>query len=442
MGKSNFRALESACLGCLPDCGGHSLETMPKCCDDNFEGAAQRMGTIFLTRHKLACLVFCIFASLLQACGGGSSRRGLVAASPTPGPVPTPTLAPVHISQGGNLAAAISAALPGSIFIVAPGSYGPVTFPPDDRGPITVFADVTAQLSPESMPGAVVIDANDGPVALDISGQSAIVIDGLTVRGATDAGIRVSGCNNVTIQNATVKHNAGDGIRFEDSAVGTVFDNLIFRNAGSGIRTVGTRNLRAINNTVTENGFAGIFIGVAGDPSSAILLENNIVYDNSPYGIAVVASDAEGNFNLNTDGYVGIDPGRNDLTKENIPNLNPLFRSPDRVYGEDVKFFLSIGSPAINAGNPYTDYTLLEIIQPFSCPTAARCDRVTQVDGAPDSPPVDLGFHYPDLVLPTPTPTGTATSTRQSTLPRPTQTRPPTLTPVPTFTSAPTRTPR
>jgi parallel beta-helix repeat protein len=349
--------------------------------------------------------------------------------SQTPPPL---TPVPIHVQQGGDLAAVISIAQPGSIFIVSPGTYGPVVFPTDDRGPIVVFADVTAQLNSESAPGPVVIDAHDGPVALDISGQSSILIDGVTVRGATDAGIRVNGSSNITIQNCTVKHNTGDGIRFEDSVSGTVFDNLIFLNNGSGIRTVGTSDLRAINNTATQNNGAGIFIGDASAPSSGILFENNIVHDNAQVGIAVVASDAQGNFNLNTDGYLGIQPGRSDLTKENIPNLDPLFRFPDRVYGEDVGFFLSRGSLAIDTGDPRTDVALLDIIQLSSCPTAARCDRVTQVDGQPDNAPLDLGFHYPELVLPQPTPTRAPVNTPV----RPT----PTL--KPTRTSTPTRTPR
>lgn len=330
-------------------------------------------------------------------------------------PSVTPTLAPVHIQQGGNLAAAISSALPGSMFIVPPGSYGPVAFPSDDRGPITVYADVTAQLSPESAPGPVVIDAHDGPVALDISNQSSIVIDGVTVRGATDAGIRVSGSNNITIQNSTVKHNTGDGIRLEDSFGGTVFDNLVFLNNGSGIETVGTSSVRVINNTATQNTGPGIFIGDASSPSNGILFENNIVHDNAQVGIAVVASGAEGNFNLNTGGYSGILAGPNDLTKDNIPSLDPLFRFPDTVQGEDFGFFLSSGSPAIDAGDPSTDLDLIDIIQGASCPSAARCDRVTQVDGQPDDLPLDLGFHYPDLVLPQPTATPLPTNTRVKT---------------------------
>ncbi len=231
---------------CPPNYIGHSAETMRKYSGYHTKGATERMGTTSLARHRLACTAFCLGAILLQACGGGGSPRRSGAPTLTPTPVSsqsmpsvTPTLAPVHIQQGGNLAAAISSALPGSMFIVPPGSYGPVAFPSDDRGPITVYADVTAQLSPESAPGPVVIDAHDGPVALDISNQSSIVIDGVTVRGATDAGIRVSGSNNITIQNSTVKHNTGDGIRLEDSFGGTVFDNLVFLNNGSGIRNRG-----------------------------------------------------------------------------------------------------------------------------------------------------------------------------------------------------------
>ena len=320
--------------------------------------------------------------------------------------------------------------------IVSPGDYGPVVFPPDDRGPIVVVADVTAQLNSESAPGAVVIDAHDGPVALDISGQSWIVIDGVTVRGATYAGIRVKGSSNITIQNSTAKHNTGDGIRFEDSVSGAVFDNLVFLNNGSGIRTVGTSNLRVINNTATRNDGAGmIFIGDASHPSGGILFENNIFNENAQVGIAVVSSDAQGNFNLNTDGYVGIQPGRSDFTKDNIPNLDPLFRFPDTVYGEDFGFFLTRGSLAIDAGDPSTDFDLIDVIQPPSCPSAARCDRVTQVDGRPDEPPVDLGFHYPELVLPQPTPTRLPTNTRVATSVRTTPTR------TPTRTLTPTRTP-
>jgi parallel beta-helix repeat protein len=352
--------------------------------------------------------------------------------------MPTSVMTQLRVQPDGDIAAVINNAQPGTMIIVPPGIYGPLIFPSGNRGPMVVFADVTAQLSPESAPGAVVIDARDGPVALDISGQSSIVIDGVTARGATDAGVRVSGSQNITIQNCTVKHNTGDGIRFENSVFGAVFDNLVFANDGTGISTVGTSNLRAINNTAVENG-NGILIG---DASSAILFENNIIYHNTQVGIGVVASDAQGNFNLNTDSYLGIQPGPNDRTKDNIPGLDPLFRFPDTVHSEDVGFFLSTGSPAIDAGDLNTDVALLDVIQPPSCPTGARCDRVTQVDGQPDEPPVDLGFHYPELVLPQPTPTPVPVNTSVRKTPTRTGSVGATPTPKPTRTVTPTRTPK
>jgi parallel beta-helix repeat protein len=413
----------------------------------------------------------CLAALVLYACGGGGGGGGfgggttgggatntpvaIGTPSPTGGPGPGGSV----IVVSGDIVAAAKQAPAGSTLAVVAGSYPAIVLQPGDlAGQITLLADTTGALS-GGVPGAVVVVAGSASAAVSVAGQDQLTLDGFTVRGGSSAGILIEDSSAVTVRNCIVTDSTFDGVRFERSADGLVFDNLVFNNAGAGISAFGSPNLRVINNTVFQNQESGIFLGFDETSSTASnggTVENNIVNMNLPAGMGIVVDTGspssldgfQGDYNLNTDGYSGPDPGAHDL------NTDPLFVPPG---GQD--FFLNVPlagsgeSPAIDAGDPDTDPDLV----------AALAQRTTQLDSTLDMNAVDLGYHHPvAAVAPTATPrprttrsptrtptravTGLpgATPTRTPTPGGPTRTRTQTATPTPTHRGplhSPTRTP-
>ncbi len=61
--------------------------------------------------------------------------------------------------------------------------------------------------------------------------STAVLVDGVTVRGASDAGIYVGQSRDIIVRNSTVTHNVA-GIEIENSRHADVFDNLATHNTG------------------------------------------------------------------------------------------------------------------------------------------------------------------------------------------------------------------
>ncbi|MFI5398716.1 MAG: right-handed parallel beta-helix repeat-containing protein, partial [Candidatus Binatia bacterium] len=283
----------------------------------------------------------------------------------------------------------------------------------DVRGPIALVADVTGTLT-NSSAAPITIDAAGAPSAIALSGipeGSAVIIDGLTLRGGVTAGLSVDSSPGTTVQNCVIAHNQGDGVLLTASGGGGVFNNLIFGNSGAGIRALGSDQTRLINNTVYGNTDVGIVIGDAQRPSPNAEVENNIVNMNRPVGIAVDPNSITGyraDYNLNTDGYAaGVPLGAHDRMTD------PQFMLPT---GLAPDFHLAAGSRAIYAGDPATAANLAGLLQPGT----------TQESGVPDCYFVDLGYHYPASIkcaAPTPTPPTTpiAKKTPKPKPPKPTK---------------------
>ena len=313
------------------------------------------------------------------------------AATPTPTGTPVGRVVVVH--SGGNIADAARAAPPGSTILVAPGLYIPVDLQAGDlQGPIALVADVSG-LQTDSPPAAVTINVRGASAGIHLSGQSNVTVDGFTVRGAARAGVLVEQSTSIVVRNCAVTDTRGDGMLFDGSSSTLVLNNLIFGNSGSGIEVRGSSDIRVVNNTLYQNQDAGIAVGDAAEPSSTIVVRNNIANLNTPTGLrADPSTDGyDADYTLNTDGYGADTPaGSHDV----IGNIaNPLFIAPTR---ED--FHLANGlsgsqSPAVDAGDPAIDADIAN----------ALGQRTTQTDGSADTPPVDLGYHYPP-VPPTPTP--------------------------------------
>lgn len=288
----------------------------------------------------------------------------------------------IIVRPPASIAQAAKRAPSGSTIIVAPGVYAPVTLAEGDLlGPITMLADVTGALT-NSAAAAVVIDAKGQSPAFALSDQNDVTIDGFTLRGTVDAGVLVQGGSDVVVQNATISGGTGDGVRFESSTNGLVFDNLIYNNSGRGIALSETTSLRVINNTVYNNANTGM---LASD-SCDLNVENNIFNRNQPTGIVETATgEYSADFNLNTDGYGTTTPaGAHDI------NRDPLFVAPGVGDFHLARGLAGSTSPGINSGDPATAQDIASVLE----------SRSTQNDGTLDTPPVDLGYHYPGSTPP------------------------------------------
>jgi parallel beta-helix repeat protein len=321
----------------------------------------------------------------------------------TPTPVGTPGRV-VIVRPGGSIASAARAAPPGSTIVVAPGLYAPVDLTSGNlQGPITLLADVSG-IQTDSAAAPVTISVRGGTAGIHLAGQSNVTVDGFSVRGATSAGVLVEQSDGVIVQNCTVTGTRGDGILFDSSSSALAFNNVVLGNSASGIQVRGSSDVRLINNTLYQNQDAGIVVGDATDPSTAIMVRNNIVNLNTPTGLtADPATDGyDADYNLNTDGYGAETPaGSHDI----IGNIaNPLFIAPTREDFHLAKGLSGSQSPAVNAGDPDIEAEIL----------GALGRRTTQTDGSIDAAPVDLGYHYP-AVPPTPTPKPKPTRTSTST---------------------------
>ena len=86
-----------------------------------------------------------------------------------------------------------------------------------------------------------------------------VLIDGVTVSGASDAGIYVGQSDNIIVRNSTAEYNVA-GIEIENSSNADVHDNTATHNAGGilvfdlpNVPKVGGHSTRIFNNKVVEN---------------------------------------------------------------------------------------------------------------------------------------------------------------------------------------------
>ncbi|MFI5367320.1 MAG: right-handed parallel beta-helix repeat-containing protein, partial [Candidatus Binatia bacterium] len=339
---------------------------------------------------------------------------------------------------GESIANTAKTAPAGATIIVGPGLYAPVVFQAGDiQDGLYFFADVTGELTGAS-PAPVVIEARGGAAAVKLSGQSNVIFDSFTLRGGAVAGFLAVSSPGTTVEDCIISGNRDNGVLFQDADNGLVFNNLVTNGGGVGIQVLGSAGVEVINNTVYGSAQSGLSVSGA---SSDTFVENNI-FSHNRQGIVVDASATgyQADFNLNTDGYHGTGSGPDDVLTD--PEL--IFPAQgDPTGGAD--FHLAQSSPAIDAGDANIGADLEAFLEQLT----------TQSDGTLDSPPPDLGYHYPAPVQPTPvvkstrtaTPRpGTPTATRKPVTGTPTRTLTPTTTPKGahggTPTPRPTKTPR
>jgi hypothetical protein len=374
--------------------------------------------------------------------GGGSGTTpavGVATATPTPTPAPPPTAVPsLVVLPGESIANTAKHASAGATIIVSPGIYAPLAFNPGEiQDGLYFFADVSGEFAGTS-PAPVIIDANGRAAAVELSSQSNVTFDSFTLRGGRVAGFLATSSPGTSLLDCIVTGNRGDGVQVDGADAGLIFNNLITDSGGAGVRVLGTSSIDIINNTIFNSAQTGLTVDHA---STAVVVENNIFTDNHPSGEGIVvdapAASYQGDFNLNTDGYRGTEPGPDDVSAD------PQFLFPaNGDPGAGADFHLTQSSPAVDAGDANTAADLASTLEQLT----------TQSDGTVDNPPPDLGYHYPAPVLsPTPPPRATRTATPRAATPHPgtpTGTRRPagTATPAPASaagrTARPTKTPR
>jgi parallel beta-helix repeat protein len=116
-----------------------------------------------------------------------------------------------------------------------------------------------------------------------------VLVDGVTVSGASDAGIYVGQSNNIIVRNSRAEYNVA-GIEIENSMNADVHDNVATKNAGGilvfdlpNLKIMGGHSTRIFNNQIVENdtqNFAPPGNIVAGVPTGTgvLLMANRNVH--------------------------------------------------------------------------------------------------------------------------------------------------------------------
>lgn len=328
----------------------------------------------------------------------------------TPGPLPTLIGEPLYVRGGagndGNdgrspaqafrtISRAVSRLRDGQILVVGPGVYNEAILdPPGGTAavPRLFLADPTGERTGDGA-AAVVIDASGvedaqriPAPAIRISGAPFVVIDGFQLVGGATAGIHVRlGSDRAAIRNCEVFRNSGDGILVQSSLDVTLFNNLIYENTRRGIAVVGSPESRVVHNTIVANEDAGLFIGTRGDRASTnAVLRNNIVQDNVAANVqvttepenSVVGYDSLSNLVFPAQYEPGSLPRRLDIDED--AGFESALRGNFRLGSE---------SPAIDAAtNDALNVLDVQVLRARS----ATADGAVDDDGR-----FDLGYHYP-----------------------------------------------
>ncbi len=268
-----------------------------------------------------------------------------------------------------------------------------------------------------SFGGASLVDGNyvygngvgignqDGSTATISNNYIGVDPDGLAV-GNTSHGVGVMDGSSPTIEYNVIMNNEMNGVGIRSESGATVSNNVIAMNQWAGIGTLASDPAASLdangnlvysngyagiaanatngtisNNIVLSNGYAGIAItsspiegvynnvlawntmaGIINSSGTAFPIEGNIAYENGTAGIKDDSSGYDYNLmygNNGTEGETGSWPwiiypnyGGGWVGTHGIyPIEDPLFSDPDTW-----DFSLQAGSPAIDAGNPDSEF--------------------------------------------------------------------------------------
>jgi hypothetical protein len=147
-------------------------------------------------------------------------------------------------------------------------------------------------------------------VGVNVGPQAIVTVSGSTIQNNAGTGLRANsnssvilGGNNLS-QAVLITGNGGGGISGDGSAIDLNGNVTIENNNGNGLTMTGGRlNLNANNadNIVRNNAFSGVFLTGS---ASAGFFGQNTIQNNPAIGVAVIASSAQFNERVLTDGTV------------------------------------------------------------------------------------------------------------------------------------------
>jgi Ca2+-binding RTX toxin-like protein len=303
-------------------------------------------------------------------------------------------------SQGEPLQSvqlAIDRATPGTAILLLPGNYtGNFEFQT-----IQGTADNPIWLAAANGQGTVTITAasNSQPV-ISFFGEDNLVIKDLTIVGGTN-GIQAgqSGTNytdlvhNIVIEGNTVTGTSEDGIKISQGVNIHVLNNKVSNVGAEGIDFVGVTDAEISGNEVSQvhGTSAGMFVKGG---SSNILIANNYVHDVGPDGILVGGWSSASAFLPGTDyeardvevvGNVVENAGKRPLAVLGGENVNIHGNFFGSTSQNQVVVYIGTGSPQLNPPPPSSNVSIHDNV--FD-----RADHFSQVD------PTSSGVTFTDNV--------------------------------------------
>jgi len=328
----------------------------------------------------------------LTACGGGGGSSG--PAPPNPLYVNASSGRDTNVGDKSNpLASVVRAAqlaLDDYKIVVAPGTYqGDITTNRRGKEPqrLQFVADVSGAQTGTAA-GPVTIEGGS-TAGFDLTQSSGAMIDGFAVIGSKNVGILIrNGSGGVIMQNCVVHDNEDDGVHVQDSDDVLIFNNLIYNNSGHGVALVGSvsgsPNGQVISNTIYNNAGHGIQFGSSTGTSPGGFVRNNIVQNNANDKAENIKVFTSPRSDLNhSEDFDLVFPPTYFPTNPPLPHPNDINVDARFVSTSRDDFHLKTGSPAINAGDKL-DSSLTDMLKA----------RTTTGQGLDDGS-LDLGYHYP-----------------------------------------------
>jgi parallel beta-helix repeat protein len=241
-----------------------------------------------------------------------------------------------------------------------------------------------------------VLVGDDGPVGAEGCVAVAVrsfVLDGLTVRSAAHAGVRLTGVDGFSVRGGAYLENGAYGIRPRCSAHGLIASNFVSGDRDAAIHIGDSDHVVVENNAITESG-----VGAMVENSSFAVLRHNQIFGNSA-GIVVLVRP---NLPLPVTDHVRI--AENVVVQNDLPNPVP----PDG--GEGVGAIPS-GAGILNAGGDHVtverniilgndSFGMATVASPFAL-ADARIDPFAD-DQRVDHNVILMNGQSPDRERPTP----------------------------------------
>lgn len=127
----------------------------------------------------------------------------------------------------------------------------------------------------------------DGKVGIKVSDADKLLISGNAISNCTLEGISIAASSEVNVSGNKVSGTGSEGIDIENSFEILVVGNIVDTAGYWGISlTANTRRGTISGNTVTDNGYDGIYM----DASSFLTINNNVIYESGRSGVFINAS--------------------------------------------------------------------------------------------------------------------------------------------------------